>query len=161
MIGHIQSRKARIVSDHFDYVHSLDSMKLATRLDRFTGEIGRKLPVYLECNVSGEASKFGFDVWGSNMIGPLLDEVIKIVTLPNLVICGLMTMPPFTPNPEESRKHFIALRQLGEYLSKHVPQGDWQGLSMGMSHDYHIAIQEGATAVRIGQAILGPRPKKF
>jgi len=158
MIGHIQSRKARTVIENFDCIHSLDSIKLAKRLDRFAGDFGKKMPVYLECNVSGEESKYGFNVWKRVMLEPFLDDIRKIMECQNLKILGLMTMPPYTTNAEDSRKHFIALRRLSKYLMDNIPDGDWRGLSMGMSQDYQIAIHEGATVLRIGQAILGPRP---
>ena len=163
MIGHIQSRKARVVSEYFHWLHSLDSLKLAKRLDRFSGEIGRNLPVLLECNVSGEQSKSGFAAWEEISWPDLSAQVEQILALPNLSVRGLMTMAPFLPDPEAARPYFIRLRRLGEFFAARFPPGTypqsaWGELSMGMSADFEIAIQEGATLVRIGTAILGPRP---
>jgi pyridoxal phosphate enzyme (YggS family) len=157
MIGHIQSRKARIVAEHYDYVHSLDSVKLASKLSGFAHEFHRTLPVLLECNVSGEASKFGFSVWEESRWSNILPEITQIANLPNLKISGLMTMAPYFDDPELARPIFKKLKKMQEYLMIEMPHVSWKELSMGMSADYEIAIQEGATIVRIGQAILGSR----
>jgi len=158
MIGHVQSRKARLICEHYQWTHSLDSLKLAIRLDRFAGEIGRKLPVLLEWNVSGEESKQGWSAWDEQRWGDLLAEVSLIVDLPNLLVRGLMTMPPFFTDAEQSRPYFQRLRRLQEFFAQHLPQASWQELSMGMSADFEIAVQEGATLVRVGTAIMGTRP---
>jgi len=157
MIGHIQSRKARGACEHFDYIHSLDSLKLAARLNHFADQLGRRVPVLLEFNVSGEATKYGFQAWDKSMWPGLLAEIEAILEFQNLLVSGLMVMPPYFPNPNTVRPYFRCGRELREYLSKHVPQGNWRELSMGMSNDFEVAIQEGATIVRIGQAILGER----
>jgi pyridoxal phosphate enzyme (YggS family) len=157
MIGHVQSRKARLVVENFAWCDSLDSLKLAKRLDRFAAETGVRLPVLLECNVSGEESKSGFTAWDENGWQALADELSAVVELPNLRIAGLMTMPPFFDEPERARPYFRRLRRLQGFLSKCFPDNDWKELSMGMSGDYKAAIQEGATLVRIGTAIMGPR----
>jgi PLP dependent protein len=157
MIGHVQSRKANLVAGHFDLMHSLDSLKLANRLDRFSAESGRTLPVLLEVNVSGEGSKFGYPAWDKSQWPALADEILAICELPNLQIRGLMSMPPFAEQAEESRPYFVRLRGLQEYLSKQVPAAGWAELSMGTSVDYTVAIQEGATLVRVGTAIMGQR----
>ncbi len=157
MVGHVQSRKARAVCEHFNYLHSLDSLKLATHLDRFAGELGRRLPALLECNVSGEESKFGWPAWDENRWQELLPRVDQVLSLPNLDVRGLMTIAPYSDDPEQARPFFRKLRRLGDFFSAHFPQSAWQELSMGMSGDYEVAILEGATVVRIGQAILGPR----
>jgi PLP dependent protein len=157
MIGHVQSRKANLVAGHFDLMHSLDSLKLANRLDRFSAESGRTLPVLLEVNVSGEDSKFGYPAWDKSHWPALTDEILAICELPNLQIRGLMSMPPFAEQAEESRPYFVRLRGLQEYLSKQVPAAGWAELSMGTSVDYTVAIQEGATLVRVGTAIMGQR----
>lgn len=159
MIGHIQSRKARPVSKNFLWIHSLDSLKLATRLDRFAGELGCRLSVLLECNVSGEESKFGFPAWNPSHWDKLLDDVNPILSMSNINLRGLMTMAPFFQNPEEARPYYQRLRSLQDSLRVQFPQVDWAELSMGMSADFEVAIQVGATIVRVGQAILGPRPK--
>lgn len=157
MIGHVQSRKAQLVSRHFDALHSLDSLKLAGRLDRFCAEAGRKLPVLLECNVSGEESKFGFSAWDEAGEAALLAEIEQILALPNLQVRGLMTMAPFLDDPQSARPYFRRLRLLRDRLASRFPQADWSELSMGMSGDFEAAIQEDATLLRIGTAIVGPR----
>ena len=113
----------------------------------------------MEFNVSGEESKSGFPAWDEQYWPDLLAEIEKILTLSYLDVRGLMTMPPFFNDPERTRPYFQKLRRLQEYLVKHFPQADWSELSMGTSVDFLAAIQEGATFVRIGQAILGPRLK--
>jgi pyridoxal phosphate enzyme (YggS family) len=157
IIGHVQSRKARLVCEYFDYLHSLDSHKLAQRLDSICAELGRVLPVLLEFNVSGEQSKSGWPAWDETHWTDLLTELNQIVDFPHLRVEGLMTMPPFFENPEDARPFFRRMRKLQEFLTRYIPQAGWQELSMGMSGDYEVAVQEGATWVRVGQAILGPR----
>lgn len=158
MIGHIQSRKARLICEHFSFVHTIDSLKLATRLNRFAGEQRRQLPVLVECNVSGERTKYGLAVWNEDTWNDLLPFFSQIQNFSNLHMRGLMTMPPFFSDPEMARPYFRRLRGLREFLAKSFPQTRWIDLSMGMSTDFEVAIQEGATLVRVGQAILGPRP---
>jgi pyridoxal phosphate enzyme (YggS family) len=160
MIGHIQSRKADLVAGHFDVVHALDSLKLAARLDRFAGESGRLLPVLIEVNLSGEGSKFGYAAWSDTQWDTLLPPLEQITALPNLEIRGLMTMPPFASEPEASRPFFRRMRALQEYLDKRLPQATWRDLSMGTSLDFTVAVEEGATFVRVGTAILGSRKAK-
>jgi len=157
MIGHIQSRKAREVSEHFAWVHSIDRLKIARRLNDFAGEYGREIPILLECNVSSEASKFGWRAWDELHWSELAAEIAPLMELPNLKVRGLMTMPPYDPDPETSRPYFEKLRQLRDYLALQFPQTKWSELSMGMSGDYQVAVQEGATMVRVGTAIVGPR----
>ncbi len=159
MIGHIQRRKARIVADHFTMVHSLDSLKLAERLNGFCGEIGRQLPVLLEFNLAGEETKSGWLVRSEIELDKLSPEIGQIKALPWLKIAGLMTMPPLCDDPEASRPYFKKLFKYRGILSDRYPDLTWSELSMGTSLDFEIAIQEGATMVRIGQAILGPRRK--
>ena len=158
MIGHVQSRKSELVSKYFSMLHSIDSVKLANKLNRFCEEADRKLPVLLEINVSGEKSKFGFPGWDEGCRSNLLPVINEISRLPAISIRGLMTMPPINKNPEQNRPFFHRLRLLQEYLKEEVPQVGWKELSMGTSVDYKIAIDEGATYVRIGEAILGLRP---
>ena len=160
MIGHVQSRKAALVAGYFSMLQSLDSLKLAERLDRNCAELGRELPVLLEVNVSGEASKFGFPAWDQASWPDLLPGLEKILHLPRLHVRGLMTMPPFFDDPELTRPFFQRLRRLQGYLRTNLPKAGWGELSMGTSVDFPAAVQEGATYVRIGQAILGPRPRK-
>ncbi len=157
MIGHIQSRKTRLICEHFDYVHSLDSLKLARLLDRFSGEYGKRLPVLLECNLSGESTKSGWAAWREEAWYDLMPSFSEVTGLPNIQICGLMTIPPLEANAEEARPHFKKLRRLSEFLRLNLPSAKWEELSRGMSGDFEVAIHEGATWVRIGQAIFGPR----
>jgi PLP dependent protein len=158
MIGHVQSRKASLISQHFDWLHSLDSLKLAGRLDRFAAGFGRKIPVLLECNVSGEQTKSGWPAWDETRWEALMPDILQVAGLANLELRGLMTMAPFFDEPELARPYFRRLRRLQEFLSYRLPQARWEELSMGMSGDFTVAIQEGATIVRIGTAIMGPRP---
>ena len=153
MIGHLQSRKAGDAIALFDRVHSVDSVKLAQRLSRFAAQ---PLPILLEVNVSGEGSKYGFD-------GARRDELFSaievIAPLPNLQLDGLMTMAPMVDDPEQARPVFRALRELRDeiearYLTIKLPH-----LSMGMTDDFEVAIEEGATLVRIGRAIFGERDR--
>ena len=160
MIGHIQSRKAKRVAPIFDVVHSLDSLKLARRLDRQSATRSEPLPVLLECNVSGEESKGGFDAarWSEDneQWKVLLAAAEEIVALPNLSVQGLMTMAPIVAEPEQVRPVFVRLRELRDELARALPQADWRHLSMGMTDDFQVAIEEGATMVRVGRAIFDP-----
>lgn len=155
MIGHLQSRKARLVCEHFNFLHSLDRLKLGHRLDRFAGEFQRVLPVLLEFNVSGEASKFGWRADDQARWPELLPDVDALLQLPNLDVRGLMTMAPFGAEPQAARAYFARLRGLRDYLAGQFSHAHFTELSMGMSDDFEPAIQEGATIVRIGTAILG------
>ncbi len=151
MIGHIQSRKARRAVAPYVLVHSVDRLKIARRLDHFAGEIGRTLPVLLEINISGEPTKFGFSP------EDVLEVAGEILALPHLQVQGLMTMAPFVEDAEEVRPVFAALRRLRDELAQRYPQADWRHLSMGMTNDFEVAVEEGATIVRIGTAIFGRR----
>lgn len=157
MIGHVQSRKAPLVAGHFNFMHSLDSLKLAKKLDRFCGEAGRVLPVLLEFNVGGEDSKGGWEAVDETRWEELLPEVSELLGMPNLQVCGLMSMPPLGMDAEFARPYFQKLRRLQEFFTSHLPQATWTELSMGTSSDYEVAVEEGATFVRIGTAIVGPR----
>jgi pyridoxal phosphate enzyme (YggS family) len=158
MIGHVQSRKASLVAQHFALVHSLDSLKLAQRVNRSAAELGRTLPVLLEFNVSGEKSKHGWEASDEAKWWDFLTDANTIATMPSLKVRGLMTMPPLSTDPEAARTYFRKLRRLRDFLSERAAQAEWVELSMGTSADYTVAVEEGATLVRIGQAILGPRP---
>jgi hypothetical protein len=157
MIGHVQSRKARLVAEHFELLHSLDSLKLAGRLERFAAEGRRVLPVLLEFNVGGEESKSGWNASDESSWDLLLPEIKSVLDLPNLRVRGLMTMPPLETDPQESRRYFQSLRRLRDHLAAGFPQADWRELSMGTSADYQVAVEEGATLVRVGTAIVGSR----
>jgi pyridoxal phosphate enzyme (YggS family) len=160
MIGHIQSRKAKPVSGNFSWVHTVDSPKLARRLDQFAREFERQIPVLLECNVSGEETKAGWIAWNELEWHALAQEISPLLEMENLIPHGLMTMAPFFDRPEKARPYFLRLRKLRDYLADEFPQHDWKELSMGMSGDFEVAVQEGATMVRIGTAILGERQKR-
>lgn len=151
MIGHLQSRKAAYVLPWASMVEAVDSVKLARRLSRFCAEAARELPVLLEVNVSGEPSKFGFPP------AALPAAVAEVAMLPALRLQGLMTMAPFELDPERTRPVFAALRGLRDELAKRHPHADWRHLSMGMTDDFEVAIEEGATIVRVGRAIFGER----
>ncbi|MCC7119827.1 MAG: YggS family pyridoxal phosphate-dependent enzyme [Anaerolineales bacterium] len=157
MIGHVQSRKANLVAEHFSYLHSLDSLKLANRLNRFCGEAGRTLPVLLEFNVGDEESKSGWLAGAEATWPTLLSVVQEIVALPNLQIRGLMTMPPLGEHAETARPYFQKLKRLQEFMKAQFPQLNFDELSMGTSADFVPAVEEGATLVRVGTAIVGPR----
>ena len=157
MIGHIQSRKSSEVVRLFDFLHSLDSVRLAQRINAFAIEQKKILPVLLEFNLSGEESKSGWRPGMEENWDELLPDIEAIIYLSNVKVCGLMTMPPYFSNPEEARPYFRKLRHLREFFHRHLPTVEWKDLSMGMSSDYEVAIEEGATWVRIGQAILGSR----
>jgi uncharacterized pyridoxal phosphate-containing UPF0001 family protein len=113
----------------------------------------------LEVNTSGEASKNGWNICYEEQWGSILPDIKQIIALPNVDIQGLMTMPPFSDNPEDARPFYKRLRRFQEYLTSKIKQVSWRELSMGMSVDFEVAIQEGATWVRIGQAILGSRSR--
>lgn len=161
MIGHVQSRKAKDVAPLFDTVHSVDTIKLARKLSADVPE-GKRLDVLLEMNVSGEVSKEGMNaaLWHTDdaLRAQLLRDVGDMLSLPRLNVCGLMTVAPIVEDPQDARPVFIALRglrdMLAETLGHQLPH-----LSMGMTDDFAVAIQEGATMVRIGRAIFGERAR--
>jgi pyridoxal phosphate enzyme (YggS family) len=157
MIGHVQSRKAQNVCEYFQYVHSLDSVKLAERLNRFATTLDKPLPVWMEFNVSGEASKSGWDIKRKENWENILPDIEKIIALPKINILGVMTVPPYSIDPEASRPYYKRLHQFQQFIVEHFQLTGFNELSMGMSSDFEVAIQEGSTCVRIGQAILGPR----
>jgi pyridoxal phosphate enzyme (YggS family) len=164
MVGHIQSRKASRVVEYYDYVHSVDRLKIARRLSRYADEAGRTIPVLLECNVSGEASKYGFalDNWerDESRQSAFFAAVEEILALPALEVQGLMTMPPYVDDPEEVRPLFVSLRMLRNALRERFPSIGWHQLSMGMTNDFEVAVEEGATMVRVGRGIFGPRTSR-
>jgi pyridoxal phosphate enzyme (YggS family) len=161
MVGHVQSRKAGLALAHFDVLHSLDRLKIAHHLSRLAVEAGRELPVLLECNVSGEQSKFGFAVerWQEDTTQreAFFAACAEVLALPGLRVEGLMTVAPLTDDPQAVRPVFASLRGLRDALAERFPGASWNALSMGMSDDFEIAVEEGATMVRIGRAIFGPR----
>ena len=160
MMGHIQSRKVKHVLPLFDIIHSVDSVKLAQKLSRLAVENEQSVNILLETNVSGEEAKYGFDGynWRHNpqTKDQLWQEFDSIIKLPNLNVCGLMTMAPFVDDMDVIRPVFADLFALRDTLSNafDVPMPE---LSMGMTNDYQIAIEEGATIIRVGRAIFGER----
>ncbi len=153
LIGHLQSNKAREAVHLFEMIHSVDSFRMLETLDRFAADEGRSLPVCLEVNVSGERSKFG-------MSPELVVETIEAANrLFKVKVVGLMTIPPIAENPEEARPFFRALRELRDRVQ--VGTGiNLPELSMGMSHDFEVAVEEGATWIRLGTLLFGPRKRK-
>lgn len=154
MIGHVQSRKADDVAALFDRVHSVDSVKLLERLARFAGGRAAPLPVLLEVNVSGEASKYGFDATRRDEINAAVEAAARLELVR---LDGLMTMAPIVAQAELARPVFRALRELRDELAARYPAVDLPQLSMGMTDDFEVAVEEGATLVRVGRAIFGER----
>jgi PLP dependent protein len=154
MIGHLQSRKAAEAAALFDRVHSVDSLKLAQRLDRFAALQRKVLPVLLEVNVSGEVSKYGFDHARRE---ELFSAVESIARLAHVRLAGLMTMAPLVADPEQARPVFRGLRELRDTLEAKSAGVRLPQLSMGMTDDFEVAVEEGATLVRIGRAIFEER----
>jgi pyridoxal phosphate enzyme (YggS family) len=150
-IGYLQRNKVKHVLGNFHLIHTVDRLSLAQEIDRRAPEAGR-VSVLLQVNISGETTKSGVPLEG-------LSELLDVVTqLRHLLVRGLMTMPPFFDHPERARPYFRALREWGERLKPYVPPPHGlDELSMGMTGDFEAAIEEGATLVRIGTAIFGPR----
>jgi len=152
LMGHLQSNKARAARELFHWVHSLDSLRLAERLAQAADPGGARLPVLIEVNLGEETSKAG------GRTGEVAALAEQIAPLETLELRGLMVIPPFLESPEDVRPYFRQLRALaGEIESRNLPQVSMRELSMGMSHDFEVAIEEGATMVRIGTAIFGER----
>ncbi len=154
-IGHLQTNKAKYAVRLFDLIHSVDRVELARELDRRAAVAGVTLGILVEVNVSGEATKSGVPAPQAPALVQALAE------LPGLSVRGLMTMPPWFDDPEEARPHFAALRRLAEEIRRERIEGVcMEELSMGMTNDYRVAVEEGATIVRIGRAIFGERPTR-
>lgn len=152
MIGHLQKNKVKYIFDHFDMVHSVDSLSLAKEIDKSGEKHGRVMDILVQVNISGEETKFGAEA----------SETIKLIKemagYEHISIKGLMTMPPFFGNPEEARPYFAKLRELRDEIEKEgIERVSMKELSMGMSGDYEVAVEEGATMVRVGTAIFGER----
>ncbi len=150
LVGHLQTNKAKLAVQLFEVIHSVDSLKLAQALDRHGQQTGKTVRCLIEVNLGGEESKSGST---EEAVRPLLEGGR---VLPRLRIEGLMAIPPLLPDPEQSRPFFRRLRNLRDKLEADGFQ--LAELSMGMSHDFEVAVEEGATLVRIGTAIFGPRP---
>jgi len=156
MIGHLQTNKAARAAELFRAVDSVDSVKLAEKLDAVARSLGKKLSVLIEINVGGETAKNGVAP-----DSPALESLLLAVPqFEALEFCGLMTVPPFTDDPEEARPYFRKLRELRDAIARRtLPGVGLDVLSMGMSHDFEVAIEEGSTCVRLGTAIFGERTK--
>ena len=151
-IGHLQSNKVRQVAGKVTLIHSVDRLSLAEEIDRQWGKLGQICPVLIEVNVGGEATKSG------TTAAAALELVRSVAALTHVRIKGLMTMPPFFDDPEAARPYFQELRELAATIEREaVPGVEMQELSMGMSGDFEVAIEEGATLVRVGTAIFGHR----
>lgn len=150
MIGHLQSNKARLAAEIFDVVQTVDSERIARRLDRAANELGKRLDVLIQVNVGGEEQKAGVDP------GEVHGLAERVLDLEHLRLVGLMTIPPLG-DESESRRYFSRLRELLETLRARTGMETLRELSMGMSGDYAVAIEEGATIVRVGSAIFGSR----
>lgn len=154
MIGHLQTNKAAAASELFGAIDSLDSLRLAQKLDAAAAQLNKKIPVLIEINIGGEEAKSGLAP-NSPDLEALLNSAPQ---LPALEFCGLMTVPPYDDNPEKSRPYFQRMRELFTEISqRRLPAVTMKILSMGMSHDFEIAIEEGSTCVRVGTAIFGER----
>ncbi len=156
MIGHLQSNKAAKAVELFHAIDSLDSAKLASRLSAAAESLGKILPVLIEIKIGGEQAKTGVEP-----DSPELEEILRRAPeWPHLRIRGLMTVPPYTEDPEGARPYFRRLRELRDKLAaRNLPAVSLDELSMGMSHDFEVAVEEGSTCVRIGTAIFGERAK--
>ena len=156
LIGHLQSNKAAKAAEVFHAVDSVDSLRLAEKLNNAALNLDKQLPILIEINVGGEEAKSGID---PNSLE--LEELLKVaVRLDQLQFCGLMTIPPFTEDPQEARPFFRRLRELRDRIAgRDLPGINLDVLSMGMSHDFEVAIEEGSTCVRLGSAIFGERYK--
>ena len=151
-IGHLQKNKVKFLGEHFDLIHSVDSLELAEKIAAQCQTENRVQSVLLQVNVSGETAKFGMEP------GELEKQMVAFSRLKGIRVEGLMTIPPYHPNPENSRSHFSRLREFRDQCEKQN-RISLHELSMGMTNDFEVAVEEGATLVRVGTAIFGPRPK--
>jgi len=152
LIGHLQSNKARRAVELFDAIHSIDNLKLAERIAQVAGDLSKRLPIFIEVNLGGEELKSGA---APDDVLRLIEQISK---LDHLELKGLMAVPPFLEDPEKVRPYFRQLRELRDRaISSGAAGPDFKGLSMGMSNDFEAAIEEGATAIRVGTAIFGAR----
>ncbi len=153
-IGHLQSNKVKYIAEWISMIHSVDSVGLAQEIQKRAAKFGRTIDVLMEVNTSEEATKFGVKPENA------LEELKKISVFPNVNVKGLMTIGPFSENEKESRQSFKILQEIfKEANTKAITPQPMNELSMGMTHDYEIAIEEGSTIIRIGAAIFGTRKK--
>lgn len=153
LIGHLQGNKVRPALELFDFIHSVDSVKLADRIQAIAEDVGASPHILLEVNVSGEKSKSGMT---PEEVGPAVRHILE--SCPRLTVEGLMTMAPFSEDPEAARPYFRRLREIRDAVERSLSVG-LPRLSMGMSGDYEVAVEEGATWVRLGTVLFGERPK--
>jgi pyridoxal phosphate enzyme (YggS family) len=159
MVGHLQRNKAKLATGLFDMIQSVDSLRLAREISKRCDAADINMPVLLEVNVSGEESKHGFPAHGRNerQVEEFFIAVRQIVSLLSLDPQGLMTIAPFEATEKELRSCFSHVRLLLDELRDEFPERHWRHLSMGMTDDFEIAVEEGATIIRLGRAIFGPR----
>ena len=153
-IGHLQSNKVRDAVELFEMIQGVDSLSIAREISKRADQAGKTMPILIEVNVAGEGTKYGYKP------EQLLAELNELTALPRLEIHGLMAIPPYTPVPEKARPHFQKLRALKELAESRL-NAPWPHLSMGMSGDFEVAIEEGATIVRVGTALFGERQSSF
>ncbi len=155
MIGHLQSNKARAAAELFHAADSVDSVRLQQRLNNAANDLGKKLPVLIEINIAGETAKSGVTPDSTE-----LEQILQIApSCEHIEICGLMSVPPYSEDPEASRPFFRQMRALCDRIAaRNLPAITMETLSLGMSHDFEVAIEEGSTCVRIGTGIFGERP---
>lgn len=152
LIGHLQTNKAKYAVKLFELIHSVDNLELAKELDKQAAKTGKVQSVLIEVNIAGEAAKAGVAL---RDVATLVQEAAK---LKNISVRGLMTIPPYSEDPEDSRPFFRKLRELAETIKKeNIPAVSMDELSMGMSGDFEVAVEEGATLVRVGTAVFGER----
>ncbi len=153
LIGHLQKNKVKDAVKLFDMIETVDSLKIAQEIDKRCGIIQKVMPILIQVNIGGEDSKSGVSI---EDLSSLIEEISHLQWVK---VKGLMTIEPYKNDPEESRVYFKQMHLLFEQIDKlHIPNVQMRYLSMGMSHNYHIAIQEGANIIRIGTALFGPRP---
>jgi pyridoxal phosphate enzyme (YggS family) len=159
MVGHLQRNKVKKAIQLFDTIESVDSLRLAREIEQRCRAASVIMPLLLEVNVTGEASKHGFAVYedGGQQVDDFVSAVQQIVAMPSIELQGLMTVAPFGAPEEELRSCFRRVRLLQDRLRAQFPNHHWQHLSMGMTDDFEVAIEEGATVIRIGRAIFGKR----
>lgn len=151
LIGHLQSNKAQRAVELFDAIQTIDGEKIARKVNDHAGKLSKRMPVFIEVNIGSEPQKHG-------VLPEDLQTLVSLIdSLRNLELAGLMTIPPYAEDPEASRIHFRQMKQLLSEINR-KRESPIQQLSMGMTHDYPVAIEEGATLLRIGTAIFGPRP---
>lgn len=161
MIGHLQRNKTKEALQLFDAIDTVDSRRLADEIEKRAAQVDRTVPIFLEIDYTDDAERGGFRLGvdpDQTKLDAFLNDVEGIVSLPHVRIDGLMTIAPMTEDPEDARPAFRRLRELRDAITQRLPDTKIPNLSMGMTHDYQIAIQEGATIVRLGTAIFGARP---